>query len=437
LASASDIRPSGTAWADLAPSTRDRFFFLLVALAPAIFAFLTFNPSSSELLLQSFIRSYSIPIVAIEVAVLIYALTAGCSPLRNARSFAPWMRIALGMLIAIAVVTASFVAVVPLASLLRTLTLIVHLLFGLSIAWLMTGRWNDLKPLFWPAIAVGGVAYILIVAALIFSVPAASDFNWLRFGLGVTNIRQTGFYSIVGAGAALGLATQARRPQTYCLGVAAASLFTALSFWSGTRSSLIAIAGAFVVGFVLLPAMRGKNSVFAFAFSFVGGAALSLLHVVPDGHYSILRISNSLTKSTVEELGSNRLSMWLGTLRMIPERPLFGHGESQFRYLVPEAMGGFNHPHNIVLQILFQWGMVGAICFFALGAALLLRVRSRAAANSHDAAPAFLVLIGLLIMSLYEGSFYHPYPIMMIAVSLAFLLTLQSGKTVLGSSKLP
>mgnify|MGYP003578640714 CR=1 FL=1 len=399
------------------------FFVFLLAAAPPLFALATWDTTGTGTPFQGMVRFLYLPIVAIEIAVIFYASRQGLriSPLLHA--LPAWVKMALGLLMSIAVGTALLVAPDRMIACIRTGIWIIHLLFGFALAYLFTDRWSALRALLWPAVVIGCCAYLALLALVALSVPAPEDFDWVALGLGVGHVRQTGFYAIVGTGAALGWAAVEKRAVPYWCAVCAATLLSAMSFWTGTRSSIVAVAAAFAAGAIFLPALRSAKSFLALVISFAGGAVLSLPWPVPDQQYGIFRISRSIAANSVEELGSTRLSTWLGTIREIFDRPLFGHGESQFRNLVPEAMGKYTHPHNAVLQITFNWGIIGSACFFALGAMLLWRSVRRAQSGTDECPAALLVILGLLVMSLYEGSLHHPYPVMMVVLGFTFLLT--------------
>jgi O-antigen ligase len=193
-----------------------------------------------------------------------------------------------------------------------------------------------------------------------------------------------------------------------------------LSCWSGTRGSLLAIVGAYATATFVFPELRRRRALQALALSALFGLLLSLIvFLPPDSRYGLQRIFLASNVGDVD-VSSGRLEMWQATLRAILSRPLFGYGEGQFGLVVAES-NGLNHPHNIVLQILLQWGLVGFICFSSLAALVAQRFLAAARTNPQTLPPV-LVAAALLIMSLYEGSFYHPYPIMMIALATSFVL---------------
>jgi O-antigen ligase len=131
-----------------------------------------------------------------------------------------------------------------------------------------------------------------------------------------------------------------------------------------------------------------------------------------------------VTSSTqARDPSSGRVKMWLGTIQSIFDHPIFGIGESQFRVLVPASGWAYNHPHNIVLQVALQWGLVGAACYFPIGAIILVHFQRTARRMGTAALPAYLTVMSLLVYSMYEGTLYHPYPIAMMLVGIAWVIS--------------
>ena len=114
--------------------------------------------------------------------------------------------------------------------------------------------------------------------------------------------------------------------------------------------------------------------------------------------------------------------MWENTFQAILQRPIFGFGESQFRLVVPAAKGMYNHPHNSILQLMLQWGLAGTLFMLVLIVPLFWKFVQMSRDRQEESLPALFVLAGLLIFSLYEGSLYHVYPVMMVVLALTFVL---------------
>ena len=403
-------------------SMGDRALWLAMVLVPFIFAVCSWAPSGERTSPQAIFRAFSLPVTAIELAVILFAVLTRSSPTMGIRRVPGWAQALLATLLIVATATAFLVAKDQVSALIRTYAWVIHLFFGFSLWSLLTTRWTGLRPWLWPWI-VGGVGlYTLTLATFVSIIPDPADFDWRFFGLGVTHIRQVGFYSVVGACAALGLAAVERRPLRYGLAVAFSSLFLALSYWSGTRGSLVAVIAAFVLGLMALPALRTWRAVLALAIGNMAGALISLVHQAPHSFYGIFRISQATATTGVDAISTGRITQWRDSAAAALERPFFGYGESQYPFAVP-SFADFNHPHNIILQVLISWGLVGLVCFAALGLFLAWEFLRTARARDAESAPAVLVAAGLAVMGFYEGSLYHPYPVAMLTIAVAFVLS--------------
>jgi len=395
--------------------------WLLVALVPIALALSSWDPTGVYNPVQAWFRLYGIAAIAAELALIGYSLASGTDPLRPVISLDLAARTGLLVLLAVGVFTALFVAPDWLRAANWTFFSIIHLLFGLAVAALVRKTSSETRLASWNAILAGVLGYFCIAIVFVALAMQRGSLKWEYFGLGVTNIRQVGFYSVVGAGAALGLAVVEARPGRQILYVFAAAFMLSLSFWSGTRGSLVAVLLAFATGTMILEAFRSIRSWLILGIAFAGGALISLAGPVPSPLYGVFRLKASIGAGAVD-VSSGRFDMWAGAWNAILQRPVLGYGAGQYLHVVGDNPGVFNHPHNIVLQILLQWGFVGAACYFGLAMLLASRVFS-ALKNPHPAdAPALLVGMSLLTMSLYEGALFHSYPSMMFAFALALIV---------------
>ena len=395
--------------------------FALVGLTPVLLGLLTWDLAGSSRPPHNLIRLTGFPVAFVELIVIVLALRRGFEPWKTVRGWPSWMQAALLVIILIAFADAAFVAPGGLSSALRSCMALVHLLFALGVAHLcsVSEQWRGKAP--WIAIVAGMVAYLALLACFVALIPDPGRFNWLHLGLGVMNIRHVGFFSAVGAAAALGLCAGAASSRAFLAALAAAAVMFGLSFWSGSRGPIAGVIAAFALGLLLVPALRTRRAVLALFVSVPAGAALSLLHSVPNPHYGIARLATAASQSSVEAASSGRIALWAGTWREILHRPLFGHGEGQLMLIVPEALRAFHHPHNAVLQAIFQWGFVGAACALALGlVAGRACYRNVRIAGAALACP-FLVAATLLIMSLHDGTLFFGYPLMLVALSLGVM----------------
>jgi O-antigen ligase len=115
--------------------------------------------------------------------------------------------------------------------------------------------------------------------------------------------------------------------------------------------------------------------------------------------------------------------IWKKTIGMIGNSPFFGYGAGMYLTLIKSRSGySYNHPHNLILQILFQWGILGAIGVFSLMVMIWLKLVQVAMSEGVITAPALLVLNDLLAYSLFDGTGHYPWPIALMMIAAATIL---------------
>ena len=390
-----------------------------IAAIPAIFALSTMPQLSSIFPATDFIRFYSLPVTTIQIMVILLAM------MRGIRLFEPicaerlWVKLALITLCLVALGTAQFVAIDKFSAYLRTFAWGVHLLFGLAVAGLARRYWAERMQEIWWWLLGGLLVYMLILIAYVATMTDPQHYPWKQFGVSVINVRQLGFFSAAGFSIAIAIAFMAENKRSRWIAVAAAAVMIALSFWSGTRSSVLSSIAALVAAGIICREARSLRAAGLVVAAFGLGAGLSMAYVAPDPALGLKRIFMDSMRNDANDLSSNRLQIWASTSRTIAKRPLFGYGESQFRLVEPSVKKVFNHPHNSILQFTFQWGIVGGSCLFLLLGSLLARVARVSRLEPRQVLPGYILIANTFAMSQIEGSFYHPYPVATAIVAMA------------------
>ena len=83
-----------------------------------------------------------------------------------------------------------------------------------------------------------------------------------------------------------------------------------------------------------------------------------------DGFGGVARMSQ--ISVNVNQFSSGPLNFWAEAAELTAKRPLFGYGVNQFQYTSQIADGRFRHPHNFVMQVFFDWGIVDGSAFLGL-----------------------------------------------------------------------
>ncbi len=347
---------------------------------------------------------------AIEIIVFVLALVSGFRPIKMLarQPFAVGLSVLALLLTAFG--TARFVAVEPDTAILMSGMWVVHLLFGLSVGWFAQEFWIRNSVRIWAAFVIALVAYAAVVTIYVALIKDPATYDWETLGVGVFNARAIIFYLTPGYFAALALSIFSPHKKS---ALVAAILILALTFWSGARSAAVAYVFIPVFALAVLPALRSRQFLVPFALSVALGSALSLIHHPPHGGYGVFwRVANE-----EREVSDGRFEIWQAAAARISERPIFGHGDQRMTVSVPGAIN--IHPHNSLLQIALQWGLVGMTLFFGLVGWLWLRIYQNVRRDTARYLPAFLVVTGMLFISLLDGALFWPHPIMVLAFAAA------------------
>lgn len=126
--------------------------------------------------------------------------------------------------------------------------------------------------------------------------------------------------------------------------------------------------------------------------------------------------------TTGDQLTSGRLTMWTKAWEGITAAPWFGYGPNGY-YFHPMHHEDYIHPHNLVLQFLVEWGIVGSgFLLILLGSLLWQGIKRLPAAMAHNDTDFILpglVVITLVITSLTDGVFFISQSLFCITMAFA------------------
>jgi len=178
-----------------------------------------------------------------------------------------------------------------------------------------------------------------------------------------------------------------------------ASILLQLVFigFSGCRTALVTVA--FVS--ILFPLMLKKyKTVLSFALGLV--ALLCFVHASnPDMNYkrNYLKIFSLSTYLASDGVG-NRMPTWKATYQMWKQKPILGYGYGWKKFTKVWQEKGYKNlltsPHNLVLSLLFESGVLGLISFVLFVAVVFVSLFNNyksAVSDDHK-----LLLLGILIL---------------------------------------
>lgn len=347
--------------------------------------------------LQRLSRTFAFPVFVIEVGII------AISSLQGFKLPKPpvWITGALASLLVLAWATA-FTADHAGVSAIRTTLWTVHLFFGVAVGNLVAARVVESSD-FPPAIASGFVIFVGLFLTYVI-VHFRPGYDWIRDLPAYTNVRWFGYY----AAAVVGLCSSGfTKRQTGYWAVAVLALGVAL--FTGSRGTIFAATAGFCVALLLFPVSR--PAWIRFGAALVSGVVLAMIlkSALPVGEgYGRLTDSSS----------SGRVDLWIITLDLIAQRPVFGWGEEHLRF-VPVPLSRPVHPHNVVLQILLAWGALGLLLVSILTAWIARKVIISANGSSF---PFVLALLNIAAFSLIDGSLFHVQSVATFALCLALAI---------------
>jgi O-antigen ligase len=200
-------------------------------------------------------------------------------------------------------------------------------------------------------------------------------------------------------------------------------------FWSGGRT---AIASAFMVNFltIVLCRLYGKLTITKIMLSIVAIIVAYLLCVqftIYDWN-GLVRYSSEWQQNDQEFKGdvtSGRMDMWLWTFKVFLQQPWLGQGPFGF-YFIPERFTyqfWHDHPHNLFIQCIIEWGVIGTTFFMALLSTLAItgikQIKPLTSSQNTGYLAAGGIVLVLTLGSLTGGSYWDYQPVMILVTAFA------------------
>lgn len=203
----------------------------------------------------------------------------------------------------------------------------------------------------------------------------------------------------------------------------------ALVFWSGTRASILAWLCCVAV-FLLLDRTWLKtlliDTTVAIALSQIPPPAFPVNQWTPG---TVARTMEELTgnASSATAASSMRLSLWQTTLSALGDGGNLWTGLGGNGFARLQTMHGVQistrpqiHPHNAIVQLICDWGIIGLLLITAILVNLLLR---RASLNREESDPTAVAGITyLLITSMFDATLYHLEHLVYFSIATGLLL---------------
>jgi len=290
----------------------------------------------------------------------------------------------------------------------------------LAVAVYLLHRDTQHIPLTAYCIAIASVHVPFLVEAVIWISQGEPPFFELSPRIAnFVNVRQFGEFGFLAAVSASAMVVLSRRLAVASFALACCALFGIVAM--GSRGALLSWA-VFMVLLVWLAPRPLRTALHGFAAVFVTSAAVWYLNSsgLLETPNVFVRFEDQGFDRGLDYFGSGRLQVWGGTLQAIAASPLFGAGPDGY-WLSGCCGRTLLQPHNVVLQLLLDIGLVGcSILLLLIGCAVRRLGPTRARVERVLASPTRVVLAGLLgsylAYGLIDGLFYHPLPLMHFAL---------------------
>lgn len=208
--------------------------------------------------------------------------------------------------------------------------------------------------------------------------------------------------------------------QTACL-FALSVVFTFI-LWAGGRMAVFAFCFTFLWVLILAKYLRiisTKSIVLLFLALTLSFFLLEFVAVFDWN--GIARSSNTLTDfqgisesdgALLNKISTGRWKMWSMSLNAVAESPFFGLGPYGY-YFIPERSYG-DQPHNLIIQFLVEWGVVGAGLVILLLIGLCVKsikgLRQAFLQLDKDYIAGFAIVMALTIHALTGGTYFNVQP---------------------------
>lgn len=393
----------------------------LIGLAPLLMILTSWASPGAKSGFILLLEGFAAPILAAELFVILLAVFNGTARNLGIGPLPTRLLVAAVGLIAVAFGTSILAAVQPIESIIRTMILVVHILFGFSAFKL--SRANLLTPeILANAMIAGFMCCCAVIALFVLQVRNPVEYDWVHDLPGFVNIRNLAYYAAFITVLSLGKMAVQEKRGPFVWYFICSTVGVALILWSGTRGAAAAVVAAYAAGAVLFPQLRKLSAVGGTLAAFILAGVFASL-TAPQGDWvGMARFTKTASFS------SGRTELWLSSVEAIGRRPFFGYGEGQTIHVVEYAQTWrIFSPHNILLQTLLAWGIVGTALLLILAHGFVARLIQLARDMTSGHVPFIAAMLAAVAYSLVDSTLYYVLTTAFFAGSAGMLLGIPRG----------
>ncbi|QZD93297.1 O-antigen ligase family protein [Qipengyuania xiapuensis] len=367
------------------------------------------------------LRVIETPYLIFEIGFILWAGRNGFDLGVAARALPRDIRIAGAILIVGLFASTLFIAKDVTYALTHSMIWLVHIFFALAVLDVLARRKIAGFDGFMTWHVIGLIALALYTAWW-FSFPPPveelpfGEIRWRGAVPGFIDVRHFGSWTgAIAAGLAVRILFGAQDE-----GLAPARLFYAiaagLTVWSGTRAAILAVIVVTVIFLIIHRKLPSLGRIALAAVLTLIACAGAYLLVVDDPVFWLIEPREI---GETGDLTATRTFMWGRTIELWLQSPWLGLGTGSIFWEYADHMRP-TQPHNVILQFLISWGLLGALpALWIIGRGL--RAVHERAAGVVGCVPILGFLYALLFQSLLEGMLHYPRFIVSIIVMAALL----------------
>lgn len=395
---------------------------VIVAMMPLVQTICTWDNDGLFTAFGQYVRQYSIPTVALEILVLLICTSAGWQPGKRLAELPRVTKLLILATIAAVMISSLAMSSHWVTSVHFAVRYVIHIsvFFALVHILSQTQKYENAAFCIW-AMFYGALAYVAALSAFAIFAPKPENFIWWQRMPSATNIRQIGNVVALLALAPVALLMFERHLQKALLAWAGLICLLTFIMWTGSRGALLSIClGIGFAGWLYRATITAPRTVLLVSAALIA-IAISICLPSPDPNFGLIRMAESVTASDVS---SGRVQVWQNTFDAIRQAPFFGHGAGMYRQNMADINGfPFNHPHNFILQFVYDWGVVGGGLMVTLFVGFGIKLVSSSCGEPNLrflSTSAFVTLTG---GALIDGPLFYPLPIVIAAVFMCLLVS--------------
>jgi len=265
--------------------------------------------------------------------------------------------------------------------------------------------------------------------------------DWLLNPPFYINIRQAGFHANAAVCVLVGFLYRSdlKIPIKIAAFIFLIMLWSYL-FWTGGRASSLSALISVLLVIVILMMLKQKITSFVIlllAAILAGFLLAEYMAVLPIN--GLLSIFERNVSGGVNAFSSGRLEIWKDSFAALENNWIFGLGAESYMFLInSEGEKLFStQPHNVIVQFLVEWGVVGLFLSSLLLTLLFYKgfknfvaqiQSSNAESNNSESSntglkiTSFMIIISFSITGLADGTFYHGQTVVYLLLAFAIWL---------------